>query len=224
MAAEEPPALRTRRNVNGARETLARAFKVDPDKVAERFRLDEESFAEAVRSAISATLDQRGPFLFHWARVLDRRDQEVEERLLQRVTTTLPDARTAFRRWPEIRGALESDPGLRRALETELSRVASEVTPVPDHTDNTTALGREVSGLDAKVNILLGPAGTLLVGLIAGAIALWQAIGGVETRLTRELGQVETRITQQIADVRSEVGEIRGRLSAVGQAPVPPPR
>jgi hypothetical protein len=70
-------------------------------------------------------------------------------------------------------------------------------------------------------NILLGLAGTLLVGLIAGAIALWQEIGGVETRLTRELGQVETRITQQISDVRSEVGEIRGRLSATGQGPVP---
>jgi hypothetical protein len=94
--------------------------------------------------------------------------------------------------------------------------------PVADQTDDLVALAREVSGLDAKVNILLGLGGTLLVGVIAGAIALWQAVGGVETRLARELGQTETRITQQIADVRSEVGEIRGRLSVA--QPSPPPR
>jgi hypothetical protein len=74
------------------------------------------------------------------------------------------------------------------------------------------------------VNILLWVAGGSALAIIGGAIALWQAIAGVETRLTRELGQVETRITQQIADVRSEVGEIRGRLSVVGQGqPAPPP-
>jgi hypothetical protein len=68
-------------------------------------------------------------------------------------------------------------------------------------------------------------AGGSALFIMGGFIALWQAIGGVETRLTRELGQVETRITQQISDVRSEVGEIRGRLSVMGQVTEPkPPR
>jgi hypothetical protein len=97
---------------------------------------------------------------------------------------------------------------------------------VANQTDDLTALGREVSGLNAKANILMGVASGSALLIIGGAIALWQAIGGVETRLARELGQVETRVTQQIADVRSEVGEIRGRLSVTGvtgpAGPTPP--
>jgi hypothetical protein len=70
MAAEDPTTLRTPRDVDEAREILARAFKVPADKVAEHLQLDAKAFDGIVRRAVAASSDQRGPFLFHWARVL----------------------------------------------------------------------------------------------------------------------------------------------------------
>jgi hypothetical protein len=104
--------------------------------------------------------------------------------------------------------------------EEELETILARIRRIID--DETSSFTPAEATPVAKVNILLWVTGASALAIIGGAITLWQAVGGVETRLTRELGQVETRITQQIADVRSEVGEIRGRLSVMGQGPVPP--
>jgi hypothetical protein len=214
MAAEEHPALRMPRDVAEAREVIARAFGLPADKVAEHFGLDDMSFADVSSRAMSRSRDQRGPFLYYWSSVL------AERELKQRAE--LQEQRAARDTLDENRRLIDILLARQASVVPDQPTTAPEATPVTNQTDDTlAALGREVSGVDAKVKILLGLASLLLAGVIGGAITLWQAIGGVETRLARELGQTETRIVQQIADVRSEVGEIRGRLSVLGEGPAP---
>ena len=200
MAAEKSTETRPR-SVDEAREILSRAFNVPPERLAEHFGMSEAAFAIAVTIAQSQSLVMGEPFLYEWAKIV--------------ALTT--DARPAHGKTGDLSELVQEHIGVQPQGQPSTTGAAT----VPE-TDDHMALAREVSGLDAKVNILLGLGSTLLVGVIAGAIALWQAMGGVETRLARELGEVETRITQQIGDVRSEVGEIRGRLSVA--QPSPPPR
>jgi hypothetical protein len=68
MAAEDPTALRTPRDVNEAMEILARAFEMPAGRVAAVFGLDVQAFAAAVDDAVAASSRQKEPFLFHWTR------------------------------------------------------------------------------------------------------------------------------------------------------------
>jgi hypothetical protein len=195
-------------------------LKVTPDKLADLLGVESEAALDRILRRVIAATSSREDFI---SGVLRHR-LEVDRKIINMFGRSVQDGLET-----QDMESILSD--IRRIISEEEALVdtkAGEGIPVAYQTTNDpTTLGREISGLEAKVNILLGAAGgllTLLIGLIAGAIALWQEIGGVETRLTRELGQAETRITQQIADVRSEVGEIRGRLSAMGQAGPTPPR
>jgi hypothetical protein len=204
MPAEDAMTLRMPRDLSEGKLLLSRASGSSPNDLAELPGLSERRLNEIVRVAID-TSSTGEEFLFKAVREIGSLG-----------------AFAFVQEADEARRQLEAE---RRLREGAPSPTITEATPVANQTDDIAALGREVSGLGAKVNILMGIAGGSALLNIGGAIALWQAMGGVETRLTRELGQVETRITQQIADVRSEVGEIRGWLSAQqGQADQPPPR
>ncbi len=129
LAAEEPTALRTPRDVNEAKEILARAFEVPADKLAERFGMDEEEFEANVTTAISGSYDQKGPFVYHWASV-----QALPEQAKTR----------DFFRSMEAHGPLPPLPSRRPSSTTP------EATPVANQSDDLTALGREVSSLEGK--------------------------------------------------------------------------
>jgi hypothetical protein len=222
VVATDPAGLRPPHDASEGKELLSRVFNVPPGELAALFEMN-ESQLDALLQAVLAASASRNEFIIN---AIGRATVNTLRRryAFDAINNIVKDVQQSGR--PDMETILSS---IRRIIrheenEDELGAVEAlgKVIPMAKQIDDLTALGREVSRLSAKVNILLYVTGGSALAIIAGSIALWQEIGGVETRLTRELGQVETRITQQIADVRSEVGEIRGRLSVLGPAPTPP--
>jgi hypothetical protein len=215
-------------NVSEGRQLLSRGLRISPGSIAEFEGLNEERLDEIILAAIdtSSTGEEFLSKAVQELAMIRRRQGEAD--LFQRIGELVSErARGQWSHSEDVRAHIRhrqreqanGEPG-----DPEPSLTTPEATPMNNQTDDFIALGREVSRLGAKVNILLAVGGTSALAIIGGAIGLWQAIGNVETRLTRELGQVEIRIVQQIADVRSEVGEIRGRLSVLGPSEPAPPR
>ena len=169
--AKDPAQVRKPRDVAEGRVLLSERFDVPPSELAELFGIDEKTLDRFIQEGINNSSSAHGFVMYMLAGVLPRMSGKSMPRDMD-METILSSIRRIINEEAEELGYV---------ARREVTRVAN---PTPA---DLTALSREVSGLDAKVNILLGLAGTLLVGLIAGGITLWQAIGGVETRLTREL-------------------------------------